>query len=112
MTNLVRNLRHHSPDAEAILWLRLKNGQVEGVKFRRQQPIGKYIVDFVCFERKLIVEVDGGQHNTTEGIKKDSARTAWLENEGFHVVRFWSDETITNTEGVVWKIQEFLGQTE
>jgi very-short-patch-repair endonuclease len=80
----------------------LRAARLNGLKFRRQQPIGDYIVDFVCFERKLIVEVDGSQH--LDVIARDDARTAWLESLGFTVLRFWNDDVLRDTGGVVREI--------
>jgi len=76
------------------------------MKFRRQQPIGDYIVDFVCFEKKLIVELDGSQHNDARIKMADNRRTSWLESEGFLVIRFWDNEVLENTVGVLTRIQE------
>ena len=70
---------------------------MEGLKFRRQQPIGNYVVDFICLEKSLVIEVDGGQH---AGNKKDEERDAWLKSEGFKVLRFWNNEVLNNMEGV------------
>ena len=95
-----KELRRNMTIAERALWKILRRKQLD-CKFRRQQPVGDYIVDFVCFEKKLIVEVDGGQHF---GSEKDVERTNWLENEGFKVVRFWNNEIIRNVEGVYSKI--------
>ena len=72
---------------------------MEGLKFRRQQPIGRYIVDFVCFEKKIIIEVDGGQHAVE--TKKDTERDEWLRSQGFKVITFWNNEVLTNTQGVL-----------
>jgi len=78
------------------------------VKFRRQQPIGQYIVDFVSFERKLVIEIDGGQHSG-EGIKnQDKQRTTWLKKGGYQVLRFWNNEVLTNIKGVLERIREAL----
>ncbi len=84
-------------EAEKLLWSRLRNNQI-GVKFRRQQPIGKYIVDFVTFEKKLIIEIDGGQHLD---YLPDKKRDLYLMNAGFGVLRFWNNEVLGNIEGVV-----------
>ncbi len=92
-----KNLRKNSTDAERVLWKVLRAKQVEGLKFRRQEPIGKYIVDFVCFEKDLIVEVDGGQHS--EAV--DAGRDAWLRSQGFTVLRFWNHDVLQNIEGVL-----------
>ena len=83
--SLAKNLRKDSTEAEKSLWRRLQRKQLEEFKFRRQQPIGKYIVDFVCFEKKLVVEVDGGQHADTD---RDRERDRWLAEQGFQVLRF------------------------
>jgi very-short-patch-repair endonuclease len=77
---------------------------LEGFKFRRQAPIGKYLVDFVSFERKLIVEVDGGQHAVE--IEKDQERENWLFTQGFNTVRFWNNEVLQNLEGVLEAIRD------
>ena len=78
----------------------LRNFQVKGLKFRRQYPIGEYIVDFVCKDIKLIIELDGGQHNKEENIEYDKNRTLFLENKGYKVIRFWNNEIDNNIEGV------------
>jgi len=96
-------LRKRSTDVEIVLWRHLRAKQMEGLKFRRQQPIGHYIVDFVCFEKKIIIEVDGGQH-AVETVR-DAERDDWLRNQGFTVLRFWNNEVLTNTEGVLEKIR-------
>jgi very-short-patch-repair endonuclease len=108
LTTLARKLRRRQTEAERSLWMGLRNRQLKGVKFRRQQPIGPYVVDFVSIEKRLIVEVDGGQHNE-EGIKgKDEERTLWLKGQGYQVLRFWNNEVLTNMEGVLEKIRENL----
>ncbi len=86
------------------LWQALRY-RITGVKFRRQAVIGNYIVDFVCFPRKLIVEVDGGQHNEN---KKDVFRDKWLNSQGFKVLRFWNNEVIFNLDGVFETIVNYL----
>ena len=86
---MARTLRKKFTDAEQKLWKHLRGRQIGGEKFRRQQPLGKYVVDFVCLEKKLIVKVDGGQHAASE---YDKERTLWLESEGFRVIRFWNNE--------------------
>ena len=101
-----RELRKNLTDAEDELWKHLRNRQISGNKFRRQQPIGKYIVDFVCLEKKLIVEVDGGQHN--EQVSYDNERTAWLESQGYRVLRFWNNEVLENVEIVSDSILKVL----
>ena len=93
-----RGLRQRSTDAERALWMRLRNHQLVGYKFRRQVPIGEYIVDFVCLERKVVIEVDGGHHQ--EQAPYDTDRTTWLESQGFQVLRFWNHEVLTDAEAV------------
>ena len=96
-----RNLRQNQTDAEAVLWWKLRNRQLDGAKFRRQQQIGNFIVDFVCFEKMIVIEVDGGQHGTDEGSAYDAKRTAYLNELGYNVLRFWDNEVLTNTEDVI-----------
>lgn len=93
-----RELRNNMTEAERALWKHLRLRQVGGHKFRRQQPLGKYIVDFVCFEKRLIIEVDGGQHS--EQVVYDSDRNAWLEAQGFKILRFWNNQVLKETEAV------------
>lgn len=94
-----KNLRKSSTDAERLLWNHLRMKQMKGLKFRRQQPIDNYIVDFVCLENRLIIEVDGGQH-ASERIK-DIERDSYLIKNGFRVLRFWNNEVFRNIEGVL-----------
>jgi very-short-patch-repair endonuclease len=75
-----------------------------GAKFRRQQPIGPYIVDFINFENKLVIEIDGGQHGQDNMRKKDEDRTMWLKGRGYQVLRFWDNEVLQNIDGVLEKI--------
>jgi len=103
-----RELRQSQTEAERSLWAKLRNRQLEGVKFRRQQPIGPYIVDFVSFERKLVLEIDGGQHNEPATQQRDEERTAWLKGQGYQVLRFWNNEILKNVEGVLERIREAL----
>ena len=104
--NKAKNLRKNSTEIENYLWKYLRNRQMEGFKFRRQQPIGKYIVDFVNFEKKIVVEVDGGQHAIYK--RKDKIRDEWLRKDGYEVLRFWDNEVLTNIEGVLEIIKENL----
>jgi very-short-patch-repair endonuclease len=105
---LARHLRRKESDAERKLWSKLHSRQFENVKFRRQHPIGKYIVDFVSLKKKIVIEIDGGQHNETGNREKDELRTAWLENEGYHVIRFWNNDVLTNIDGVGAKMWELI----
>ena len=100
------NFRHNPSDAENLLWAKLKNRQLEGIKFRRQHPVGAFIVDFVSLEEKVVIEVDGSQH--MENSEYDTRRTDWLESEGYRVLRFWDNDVLTNIEGVYWRIMESL----
>jgi acyl-CoA thioester hydrolase len=92
-------LRVRSTDAERLLWSKVQNRTLVGAKFRRQVPFPPYIVDFCCFEAKLIVELDGGQH--ADQVEYDAARTARLEKDGFSVVRFWNNDVLANLTGVL-----------
>ncbi|MCJ7705623.1 MAG: endonuclease domain-containing protein [Desulfobacterales bacterium] len=93
-----RELRKNLTEAERALWRGLRLRQLAGQKFRRQQPIGKFIVDFVCFEKKLIIEVDGGHH--ADQLAYDAKRSAWLEKEGFRILRFWDNQVLKEVESV------------
>lgn len=88
----------------------MRNAQLGGVKFRRQQPVGDYFVDFISFEKNLIIEVDGGEHNEPAYMKHDEERTRYLEDRGYRVMRFWNNEVLQNIEGVVHQILEALGE--
>ena len=102
-TARARQLRKSLTDAERVLWNILRNRQVLGYRFRRQAPIGPYIVDFVCFENRLVIEVDGGQH--VEQADYDADRTGWLEGAGYRVMRFWNNQVLEEREAVrdaVW----------
>jgi very-short-patch-repair endonuclease len=96
-----RRLRRSHTTAESKLWRHLANRQTGGAKFRRQHPIGPYIVDFASLEHGLVVEVDGGHHDLTTMTKADDVRTSWLELNGFTVLRFWNNEVNDNIEGVL-----------
>jgi very-short-patch-repair endonuclease len=93
-----RNLRQNSTDAEKHLWYNLRANRT-GFKFKRQVPIGSYIVDFVCFEKRLIIELDGGQHMNNKIY--DTNRTDWLISHGFRVLRFWNNEVLQQTHSVL-----------
>ncbi|MEW6109825.1 MAG: endonuclease domain-containing protein [Nitrospirota bacterium] len=106
LSNLAKNLRRQSTDTEQALWKYLRAKRMDGLKFKRQQPIGDYIVDFVCFERKIIIELDGGQHSQPEHMKRDKERNRWLESQGYEILRFWDNEVLKNTRGVLEVIWE------
>ena len=105
-----RKLRKEQTDAERRLWWQLRNRQLEGWKFRRQFPVGEYVVDFVCIDAKLIIELDGGQHS--EQSQYDENRTRDLEKAGFVVLRFWNNDVLTNSEGVIEEILRMLHPTD
>ncbi len=103
---IARQLRSTPTDAEIRLWSRIRRKQLDGFRFRRQQPIGPYVVDFFCPEALLIIEVDGGQHAWNEA--HDAERTKWLEARGYRVLLFWNNDVLANTDGVVAIIREVL----
>lgn len=96
-----KKLRTTITDAERALWQQLRAHRLSGAKFRRQQPLGPYIVDFFCAEKKLVIELDGGQHLNSES---DKQRDAWLRSQGYSVMRFWNDEVLNQTEAVLESI--------
>ena len=98
MNKLARALRRQMTEAEKMMWSKLRDRRLEGVKFKRQKPIAGYIVDFVALDFKLIVEIDGGQHAENA---EDAARTRVLEECGYHVVRFWNNDVLGNIDGVL-----------
>jgi very-short-patch-repair endonuclease len=97
-------LRRDATDVERKLWLALRDRRLDGFKFRRQATIGRYIVDFLCIEARLIVELDGGQHS----VEIDASRTAFLEGRGYRVIRFWNTDVVETFEGVVETIRAAL----
>jgi very-short-patch-repair endonuclease len=94
-----RALRKNLTDAEKLLWRHLRDRQLDGCKFRRQHPIGKFIVDFVCVEKKLVIEVDGGQH--AKKVEADLQRSEYLRKKGYSTLRFWNNEVLHETESVL-----------
>ena len=96
-TSRARSLRQQSTQAELRLWQRLRGRRLRGYKFIRQEPIGPYVVDFVCREHRLAIEVDGGQHADSE---RDTMRDQWLRDRGYRVLRFWNNDVLANIEGV------------
>ena len=105
-TSRARQLRARQTEAERKLWFLLRDRRLNGAKFRRQVPIGNYIVDFVCQEAKLIVELDGGQH--ADQVAYDTARTEWLAGVGYRVLRIWNNDLTENEEGVLTAIYNEL----
>jgi very-short-patch-repair endonuclease len=100
-----RQLRRLSTDGERRIWSALRDRRLSRYKFRRQHPIGDFIVDFACTEYRLVIEVDGGQHADSA---KDTSRMAWLEREGWKVIRFWNNDVLGNTSGVIEAILRAL----
>ena len=105
-----RRPRQDQTEAERLLWSRLRDRGLDGRKFRRQSPIGTYVVDFECREKGVVVELDGGQH--AERIDADGARTAWLETQGYRVVRFWNHDVLGNIDGVLEAIRMALKEPQ
>ncbi len=101
-----RELRGHLTEAESFLWMHLRYRQIGGYKFRRQHPVGRYIVDFACLEKKLIIEVDGGQH--AQQVEDDNARTEELQAHGFQVLRFWNNQILREIDSPKAAILEVL----
>ena len=96
--------RESTTEAEKLLWYYIKNKQIDNFKFRRQVAIGNYIVDFLCSEKKLIIELDGGQHNYDNNMAYDSNRTNFLERLGYRVIRFWDNDIFKNMNDVLQTI--------
>jgi very-short-patch-repair endonuclease len=106
LTQVARKLRHTMTDAERKLWSRMRAHQL-GAHFRRQAPLGAYVLDFVCFSARVVVEVDGGQHADSE---RDQVRDAWLQGQGFQVLRFWNNDVLQNIDGVMETIMAELNK--
>lgn len=105
---IARRLRRDQTDAERKLWFRLRDRRLAGLKFRRQMPLGSYVVDFCCESTRLVIEVDGGQHSAAEA--RDARRSSDLEAMGYLVLRFWNNDVLQNTDGVVESILDTLDQ--
>lgn len=102
--DFARQLRKNMTDTERALWSQLRRRQLDGCKFRRQAPVGPYILDFVCFERKVVIELDGSQHALQAA--RDENRTAWLQSQGFLVLRFWNHDVLSDMDvilEVIWR---------
>jgi very-short-patch-repair endonuclease len=97
-----RRLRRDMTEAEKAMWRLLRARQLAGYKFRRQEPIGRYIVDFACFSPRVVIEIDGGQH--ADATAYDERRTQFFLHEGFQILRFWNDEVLENRDGVCARI--------
>jgi very-short-patch-repair endonuclease len=107
-----RMLRQESSKAEQVLWSRLRDRSLLGLKFRRQQVLAGFILDFYCHAAKLAVEVDGGQHDEPDGRLHDVRRDAVLRGLGVHVLRFWNNEVLTNLAGVLETIRQWLDRRD
>lgn len=101
-----RELRTRFNEAETLLWQQLRGRRFQGFKFRRQRPLGPYILDFVCLEAGLVIEIDGGQHSEQQAY--DQQRTALIESQGLTVTRFWNHEVMNETPAVLEKIWQTL----
>ena len=106
LQSYAREMRKHMPDSELRLWQHLRAKRIDGHKFRRQYQIGRFIVDFASVSARLIVEVDGDHHGNDRREALDADRTAWLEKEGWRVIRFWSSQLHSDMDGVVDAIRE------
>jgi len=102
LIKFAKSMRRQPTNAEAVMWAALRGARLQGFKFKRQQPIGPYIVDFVCFEYGLIIEIDGGHH--AEDVSADQHRSNWLQSQGFSVLRFWNNEVIERRDDVLESI--------
>ncbi len=115
LKNTRKALRNNMTDAEIVLWSRLKGKQLYGHKFRRQHSTGKVIVDFYCPKLRLVIEVDGGQHNDEKHFKLDEERTIFLNEQNITVIRFWNHEVLKYTDDVLnailFKIEELTKST-
>ena len=106
MNSTKKALRKNQTEAETLLWRRIRNRQLGGYKFRRQHFFPPYVVDFLCIEKRLVIELDGGQH--ASAVEADERRTKFLEQKGFSVVRFWNNEVLGDAETVLERILELL----
>ncbi|MGE0581877.1 MAG: endonuclease domain-containing protein [Steroidobacteraceae bacterium] len=106
--DFARRLRRNTTDAERTLWLHLRCRGLAQARFRRQHPIGPYVVDFACLEHRLVIELDGGHHGHARFKELDTKRTAWLESRGFRVIRFWNHDVLHRTESVLAMIYSCL----
>ena len=103
-----RSLRRRATDSERLLWQRLRGRQIGGKKFRRQVPIGPYIVDFLSHDARIVIEIDGSQHQEQAHKRRDAARDRWLQAKGFEVLRFWSSDVLAVPEAVLSAIVDAI----
>lgn len=111
LTGLARALRRRETSSEEKLWLALRNRQLDGWKFKRQVPRGPYIVDFLCADASLVIEIDGIQHQEAVQVARDDERAAYLAREGLRLIRFTNSDVLENLDGVLDEIYMALGQT-
>ena len=111
-TNRSRALRSRETSAEARLWGRSRNRQLGGLKFIRQHPIGPYFVDFLCREKQIVVEIDGGTHSTIDALERDMARTSDLKGEGYRVHRAFNSDVYDNLDGVLDGLLDFVERSK
>jgi very-short-patch-repair endonuclease len=109
MRRRARELRKRMTGAERKLWFALRDRRFARFKFRRQAPIGRFVADFICFERRLVIEVDGGQHADS---LSDLRRDRWFAANGYRVLRFWNNEVLKNLDGVMTLLADTLGVKE
>ena len=109
MNEAARTLRRNQTDTERKLWHHLRDRRMDGWKFRRQHPVGPYVLDLYCANAQLVIEIDGGQHDDDEHRKHDEKRTDYLVSQGLKVMRFWNNEVMENTMAVLEAIREALG---
>ena len=111
LTKVAKLLRKNSTIGERILWFHLRNRKVDGIKFKRQHPIGRYVADFVCTDKKIVVEVDGSSHFNDKVKERDMKRQDWLEQNGYVVLRFWDHQVTKNVLGVLESIRQQCNAT-
>jgi very-short-patch-repair endonuclease len=110
-TERARKLRKQLTEAEKRLWSYLRTLKARGLHFRKQAPIGQYIVDFCCHGVRIVIEVDGGQHGLEPAVSKDAVRTCWLESQGYRVARYWNNEVLGNFDGVIMNLESLFPAT-
>ena len=104
------SLRRNLTESEKILWTRLSKNQLNGLRFKRQHPIGKYIADFYCHKHKLVIEIDGLYHNDNNQKEKDATRDQTMQDKGLNILRFTNDEVRQSVDTVISKIEDYLAQ--
>ena len=107
-TETRRRLRYRSTEPEQIFWYRIRNRQINNLKFRRQHSIGPFVVDFYCAEKLLVIEIDGDSHATKRGILSDLNRTAFIESKGYQIIRYNNSDIINNIDGVLEDLMRLL----